>query len=267
MRKTIIFFFLILFFSNNAYSSSCESEFQTKPVGEGIKVLFSALKMIAESAGEIGGAARATKEQREIAASVLTDLLEMDIPLELEVQVAIAESAGKIGKAGATEEAKEAAASVLKALLEMDIPLELEVQVAIAESAGKLGKAGAGVLKEMLEKYPQPYVQVVIVRSAGKIGAEARELEARQAGAAERQEAEEAREEAVSILKDLSKRKGLGMFIEGAIAKSAGEIGGEEGAGMLKALLEKDPIFVVRMDIIRSAKRIEEETGIKLEGI
>ena len=200
------------------------------------------------------------KTEGELEAFILKSLFKKNPTSQ--VQKIIAESAGKFGVEKASAEAKEAAASVLKALLEMDIQLELEVQVAIAESAGKLGKAGAGVLKDMLEKNPRHYVQEVIVRSAGEIGAEARE-----AGAAERQEAEEARQEAVSILKDLLKRGGLSIFTEGVIAKSAGEIGGEEGAEMLKDLLEKDPIFAVRIDIIRSANRIEEETGIKLEGI
>ena len=250
------------------------------------------------------------KIQTEFVENLEKDLspqeLEMDIPLELEVQEAIAYSAGKLGKQGAgvlkkllkknpkphikeiivesavkigeevrdvearqagaaeRQEARQAAASVLKALLEMDIQLELGVQLAIAQSAGKLGKEGAGVLKYMLEKNPKPYVQEFIARSAGKLGAEAREVEARQAGAAERQEAEEAREVAASVLKDLLKRRDLSAFTERAIAESAGEIGGEEGAGMLKDLLERDPVFVVEKAIIRSAKRIEEETGIKI---
>ena len=247
-------------------------------------------KIIAKSAGKIGGE-EASAEAKEAGASVLKALLEMGIPLELEVQEAIAYSAGELGPAGAgvlkkllkknpkphvqeiiaqsagkiggeegaTREAKEAGASVLKDLLEMDIPFELGVQVAIAQSAGKLGPAGAGVLKYMLEKNPKPYVQEFIAQSAGKIGAEARKAEAG------REEAE-AREVAVSILKDLLKRKSLSDFVKKAIAYSAGEIGGEEGAGILKDmyLLKDGLIFAVQMAINRSAQRIEEETGITI---
>ena len=283
MRKTIIFFFLILFFSKNAYSNTCESEFP-KP-REGTEILDRAVKeileqnqipsqaqgFIAESAGKLG------KE----GAGFLKELLKKNPTSQ--VQKMIADSAGEIGgEAGASAEVKEAAASVLKALLEMDIPLEFKVQEAIAYSAGKLGKAGIGVLKAMLKKNPKPffigaYFQM-IAYSAGNIGAEAREAAEREAReAAEREareaaerEAEEVREEAASVLKALLEMDiSLDEFMaREAIAESAGELG-KAGAGVLKKILEGDPDlgFMLVSVIARSAQRIEEETGIKLEGI
>ena len=278
MKKTIIFFFLILFFSKNAYSSSCESEFQ-KP-GEGTKTIVRAVKnmlernpippeaqgFIAESAGKLG------KE----GAGFLKELLKKNPTSR--VQKIIAESAGEIGgEAGASAEVKEAAASVLQALLEMDIPLEFKVQVAIADSVSQLGKAGIGVLKAMLKKNPKPfsidsYLQA-IAYSAGKIGAEAREAaerEVEEAREAAKREAEEVREEAASVLKALLEMDiPLEAFmVREYIAESAGALG-PAGAGVLKKMLEGNPDlgFMVVSAIAISANRIEEETGIKLEGI
>ena len=177
MRKTILFFFLILFFSKNAYSSTCESEFQ-KP-REGTEILDRAVKEMLEqnqlSPNEQSAIAYSAGKLGPAGAGVLKELLKKNPTSQ--VQKIIADSAGEIGaeakeaeaEAKAKAKAEEAGASVLKDLLELEPNPKPSTQNAIARSAGKLGSAGAGILKDLLEleQKPKPYTQKAIARSAG----------------------------------------------------------------------------------------------------
>ena len=285
MKKTIIFFFLILFFSNSAYSSSCESEFQKKEARTELDprtkldhILKDKLKGILKIALEsdklsfeervVLAVSVGNNQIKEELRTYVLQIIAKDVPPH--EQGFMLESLGRIEE--------EIRAFILKGLLRRNP--EPELQEIIAKSAGEIGgEWGASVLKEMLKKYLSPFnllplTQDSITKSAVKIGGELGKgiykdmlikgvykdlfekdmpLEV-QASIAEFAGENNMKEELIAkVLANLD-NQGFSSQVRDFIAESLGRIGEELRVYILKALLKKNPEPYVQVIIARSAR-------------
>ena len=167
---------------------------------------------------------------KEMIRSALKDWLEKDISPEM--QVALAEFAGK----NQTEEELRAS-TITKQLYKGVPPHQRDFSIESLVRIG--GEIKAVLLKGLLTKNPEFYIQEIIARSAGKLGGE----------------------EGAGVLTEMLENDQHSFEERSTIAYSAG-MSGEAGKSMLKDLLEKNQLSSEAQSAVAyAASRIEYKTG------